>query len=60
MTPTTQNDQTRKPEAAKGWQTPQLKVLYIAGVTKNTPLCGTVDSPCTKQSSFGPEDCGIC
>ncbi|MBF0410999.1 MAG: hypothetical protein HQM10_26885 [Candidatus Riflebacteria bacterium] len=43
----------------KPWNTPRIDVLFVSE-TKNTPVCGTVDSPCTKESSFGPEDCGTC
>ncbi len=42
------------------WLTPKLQSVFVSEATKNTPDCGTVDSPCTKQSGFGPEDCGTC
>lgn len=60
MNLTAQNDQSGQPETAKDWQTPTLKTLYIAGVTHNTPACGTVDSPCTGMSADFGEDCGSC
>lgn len=52
-----QNEQVQRLEAVKGWQSPTLKVLYIAGGTQNTPLCGTVDSPCTRMSADFGESC---